>query len=121
MGDLTKQRLLLGEKGEELALRYLQSKGYQILERNFRCRLGEIDLIALDRDCLVFVEVRTRTNARYGLPLETITETKKRKIRRTAQYFLSGGKYQDLYARFDVVAVDFVGGMHLNHIQDAFY
>lgn len=111
----------MGQKGEELALRYLQQKGYRILDRNFRCRLGEIDLVARDGDCLVFVEVRTRSSSKYGLPQESITTAKKKKLRRLAQFFLASGQYEGLNVRFDVVAVDFTGGVDLTHIEDAFY
>jgi putative endonuclease len=73
--------------GEDMAAAYLQKKGYKILERNFRKGYGELDIIATHKNCLVFIEVKTRTNDAYGTPLEAITPWKLREIIKTAQYY----------------------------------
>lgn len=81
-------RALLGQNGEELAVRYLMLNGYLILHRNFRCRIGEIDIIAKKDQVLTFIEVKTRNSLVAGNPAEAVTFTKQQKIRRVAQYYL---------------------------------
>ncbi|WP_243276925.1 YraN family protein [Desulfallas sp. Bu1-1] len=117
---MTLQRRRLGIKGENIAADYLQGKGYRILERNFRCRLGEIDIIARHKNCLVFVEVRTKSSLRYGLPQESITPGKVDKLRRLALFYLARRPHGELNVRFDVVAVDFAGETKIMHIENAF-
>lgn len=84
----TDPRAILGQNGEELAVRYLMLNGYLILHRNFRCRIGEIDIIARKNDVLTFVEVKTRNTIVTGLPAEAVTFAKQQKIRRVAQYYM---------------------------------
>lgn len=84
----TDPRIVLGQSGEELAVRYLMLNGYVILHRNFRCRIGEIDIIASKDDVLTFVEVKTRNSILAGFPAEAVTFAKQQKIRRVAQYYL---------------------------------
>ena len=67
------QRHILGIKGEDIAVKYLEEKGYNILERNFICRQGEIDVIALDKNYIVFIQIKSRTSTEYGLPSEAVT------------------------------------------------
>lgn len=117
---MTLQRRRLGIRGENIAASYLQKKGLRIVERNYRCRLGEIDIIARDGGCLVFVEVRTKSTRAFGLPQESITATKVRKLRRLAQYYLVQRSMGELNVRFDVVAVNCVGNMQITHIENAF-
>jgi putative endonuclease len=80
-------RTRLGTRGEELAQRFLQQKGYQILDCNYRCRWGEINIVAHDGDELVFLEVRTRRSADYGTPEESLTDAKLQRLLATAQYY----------------------------------
>ena len=82
------KRKAVGELGEKMAKEYLQEKGYQIMETNFRCREGEIDIIAQDKDYLVFVEVRTRKGSGFGTPEESITAAKKEKLTSLAFAYL---------------------------------
>lgn len=96
----------LGLRGEELALAYLRDRGYTLVERNFRCRLGEVDLILKDGCELVFVEVKTRSSHLFGMPKEAVTPAKQARIRRLAQYYLLTRGRMDLTPRFDVVGVD---------------
>ncbi|HLX55485.1 MAG TPA: YraN family protein [Ktedonobacteraceae bacterium] len=98
-------RQLLGRKGEQMAAMVLLERGYRIIEHNFRCRYGEIDLIAEDRDDLVFVEVKTRKSIVYGLPEEAVTFAKRRKLVQVATYYLALHAYIDRSWRIDVVAI----------------
>lgn len=95
-----------GEQGEQRATEHLQRKGYTILERNFRSRGGEVDIVARDRDgCIVFVEVKTRRNLAYGLPQLAVTVRKQRQIAKGALTWLGRNRMHDRAARFDVIAV----------------
>lgn len=94
-----------GRLAEDAAVRYLQKLGYQIRERNFRSPLGELDIIAEERDCLVFVEVRSRRGSSFGLPQETVNGTKQAKVRRMASLYLKYKGIGDKPCRFDVVGV----------------
>lgn len=94
-----------GELGEHLAREFLRGRGLKILESNVRCPLGEIDLVARDGNTMVFVEVRSRTHAGYGLPQESITRRKKKRITRLAQWYLKKHPSPQCCVRFDVVAI----------------
>ena len=99
------KRQLGGEK-EALAAGYLQGRGYEVLERNYYCPAGEIDLIAKDGCCLVFIEVKYRRDGRYGLPEEAVTVKKRRTIYRAAQYYMKERHTgENRPCRFDVVAI----------------
>lgn len=111
----------LGLKGEEAARKYLRKKGYKILEANYQCRFGELDLIAQDKDCLVFCEVKTRSAGMIALPQESVTYTKQQKMIKTAEFWLQN-KSLDLPMRFDVIAVtaDQTGRLTVEHLENAF-
>lgn len=96
-----------GNKGEEIACQYLKKQGYQIIERNFRIRGGEIDIVAQDGQYLVFVEVKTRYSHEYGLPVESITPWKIKYLKKTAQFYLQKIDYGDGPYRLDFVGIDF--------------
>ena len=112
----------LGDKGERIAVAWLRRNGYRILKRNFRCRVGEIDIIAVLRKVLCFVEVKTRRHGEYLSAVESITVLKERKIRRTAEAFLVGfrGAYEE--CRFEAVAVVYHDDGHyeIEHLKDIF-
>lgn len=97
-----------GDSGEEIASKYLESQGYEVLERNFRIRGGEIDIIAKDKEYLVFVEVKTRWSHEYGLPVESITPWKIRYLLKTAQFYLIKMGWGDKPYRLDFLGIDFV-------------
>lgn len=99
-------RKVLGAQGEKWARDYLNKKGYRIRETNYRCRDGEIDIIAEHKDCLVFVEVRTRTGSAFGSPEESVTRAKKDKLTSLALAYLQTQKNVPPYMRFDVVAIE---------------
>lgn len=95
----------LGLKGEIAARRFLRKKGWRVLETNFQCRFGELDLIAEDHGCLVFCEVKTRSEGMVAAPQESVTYSKQQKMLKTAQYWLSQRDAADQPMRFDVLAV----------------
>jgi putative endonuclease len=97
--------LQLGKNGEESAESFLKNSGYKILTRNYKTKLGEIDIIAREKDCICFVEVKTRNSADFGLPKEAITPRKQRQIAKTALSYLKEKDLLDKRARFDVVSV----------------
>jgi putative endonuclease len=108
----------IGSVYELKASDYLTKKGYQIIERNYRCRIGEIDIIAIERDCLCFIEVKYRKNEKTGDPLEAVDKRKQQKIIRTAQYYLlTHSKYQSIKCRFDAVGIL---GEEIRLVRDAF-
>ena len=97
----------LGQEAETLAVRYLQERGLRPVERNYRCRLGEIDIIMLDSDCLVFVEVRYRAGRRLVPAVQTVDYFKQRKLGRAAEMYLgTRPALANRRARFDVVGID---------------
>ena len=95
----------IGKIGEEIATEYLIENGYKILERNFNCKQGEIDIIAKDKDEVVFIEVKTRTNKKYGEPVEAVTFIKKRHLIKAIEYYLYIKKLEDEYIRIDVIEI----------------
>jgi putative endonuclease len=103
--DTPPTRLERGAEGEKFALRVLKKAHYKILEQNFRTPVGEIDIVARDRDFLVFVEVRTKSSIEFGLPQETILKRKKERLCKAARWYLQKNRLDDAPCRFDVVAV----------------
>ncbi len=112
----------LGKKGEELAVSHLESLGYKTVERNFRCRLGEIDIIAYHGKTLVFVEVRTRKSCQFGSPLSSVTYRKQKKLITLAKFYMKKHRLFERVARFDVVGIilDKTGNVSIELVQNAF-
>ncbi|MGD9081482.1 MAG: YraN family protein [Desulfobacterales bacterium] len=98
-------RQKFGEKGEALAVRRLKKAGYKIIETNYRTQLGEIDIIAKDKDTIVFVEVKSRRSVQFGNPKQAVTLKKQKKISMVALYYLKTTDQSTAKARFDVVTV----------------
>lgn len=111
-----------GKSGEEAAARYLEKKKFRIVKRNFRFLKGEIDIIAYDRQTLVFIEVKARKSNEFGPPEESVTPSKQRQIKRVAKGFLAKNNLHDVECRFDVISLSFneKNGYQINHLQDAF-
>lgn len=112
----------VGVIGEKLAVDYLKGLGYEILQRNFRCRQGEIDIIARQDDCLVFVEVRTKRGGEFGTPEESVTYSKREKLIVLAESYLQTLASPPLSWRIDVVAVELAPDgriSRLDHIENA--
>lgn len=108
----------IGRRYEGYAASYLADRGYRILEQNFHCRQGEIDLIAQDGRYLVFIEVKYRRNKKYGEPTEAVDWKKQQRIRRTAKYYLHRRGYsEETPCRFDVVGI---ASEKISVIQNAF-
>lgn len=111
----------LGRLGEDAAAKHLANKGCTILERNYRIRSGEVDIIAKEAETLVFVEVKTRMSRRYGSPAESVNAGKRRRISAAALQYVSENGAGDMPARFDVIEVYAeTEGLRLRHITDAF-
>jgi len=98
-------RRQLGDAGEDLAAAALKQQGYKILERNYETSLGEIDLIARQGKVLVFIEVKTRKNERFGAPQDAVNPAKQNKYRRLADYYLKQKRLGEVLVRFDVVGI----------------
>jgi len=115
----------LGRIGEEEARNFLIKNNYSIIKSNYTCKCGEIDLIAEKDDYIVFVEVKTRTNANYGFPVESITFRKRKSIIKSAKVFLHQRKAEDSSVRFDVIEVltgnEKEANCNINHIENAFW
>jgi len=111
-----------GQQAEQKAKIYLQSSGLQLLEQNYRCFHGEIDLVMRDQEDIVFIEVRSRKRMDYGYPAETVNKSKQRKIIKTATHFLQkAGWLYRVNSRFDVIALLFIDGKwQLDWIKNAF-
>ena len=111
----------LGAFGERVAAAHLEAKGYRIRARNFRCREGEIDIVAEDGDCLVFVEVRTRRGDAFGTPAESVTVAKERRLLTVARAYLQEHPDAPPDQRIDVVAVELSRGrlLAVQHIEGA--
>ena len=113
----------IGRRGEEMAIEHLKKLRYCILERNYRTSFGEVDIIARDKDTVVFVEVKTRQTTRFGTPFEAVDVRKQRQVSRVAQEYLQTHGATDVLARFDVVAVRVDRDNRLitiDHLQNAF-
>ena len=107
-----------GNSGEDIAVQYLKSHGHIILKRNFYCKQGEIDIITKDKNEIVFIEVKSRSNTEYGLPSESVTKQKIRHLYKTARYFLYKNKMLNEFVRFDVVEILIKSGkFNINHIK----
>lgn len=118
---MSEHRRAVGKVGEEAAVQYLLQQGYRILERNYRCRFGEIDLIARDGRTLAFIEVKTRRSQRFGPAASAVTFEKQRHLIKASQiYMAQTGKVYDL-CRFDVVTITMnAHGLSIELIKDAF-
>ncbi len=98
-------KLEIGRKGEEAAVNLLKRRGYKIIEQNYKNKLGEIDIIAKDKKTLCFIEVKTRTNLKFGYPQEAVTAAKQKKINKVALSYLKQYNLFNIPARFDIVSV----------------
>lgn len=116
------KRHLIGKEGEEMVTAYLLKNNYEIIERNFECRQGEVDIIAKDNEELVFIEVKTRTSSLYGLPSEAVNKIKQNHIKNVIKYYLYKNKLENSFIRIDVIEVKISkGNYYINHIKKAIY
>lgn len=112
----------LGKWGEQIAAKFLRENGFCVLESNYKCPLGEADLIVSKKDTVIFVEVKTRGSLKYGLPSEAVTNQKKAKYYHIASYYINYKKLVNKNLRFDVIEVFLKhdGTFNINHIPNAF-
>ena len=112
------KRHKIGRDGEDFAVYYLEEHGYKILQRNFACKLGEIDIIAFDGKTIVFFEIKSRTSSEYGLPAEAVNTKKIKHMLKTAQYYLYKNNLECNDIRIDVIEV-FINKdkYRINHIK----
>ncbi len=109
-----------GIKGEVEAVNYLISQGYRIMDRNYRTKAGEIDIVATKSNILVFVEVKARTTTRYGYPYEAVNRRKQMKIYKSSLIYIQHKGFSDYQIRYDIIEVLLNGNTRINHIKNAF-
>ena len=102
------KKITIGKEGEKIAAAYLKKNGYRIIEINFRCSIGEIDIVAKEKDDLVFIEVKTRKSIELGYPEQAVGIRKQKKMSQLALWYLQKRKIANTNARFDVVAVTLI-------------
>lgn len=119
-GGRLKGRRADGQRGEGIALRFLERLGYTLVERNFQTRHGEIDLILRDGEALVFCEVKLRRGISFGEPVEAVTPLKQQKIRLVAEQYLAERDPDFEEARFDVIGILLGENADIRHVRDAF-
>ena len=108
----------LGKDGEDVSCIYLEQIGYRIIERNFTCRQGEIDIIAKDKDEYVFIEVKTRSNLNFGRPKDAVNEPKQKHIYQSTKFYLYLHNLNNAFIRFDVIEVYFFHNRYkLKHLK----
>lgn len=118
---MTRERLSLGKFGEDLAFNKIKGLGYKKILRNYRCPLGEVDLIAMDGDTMVFIEVKTRKGRPLAYAKEAVNDRKKRQLSKVALFYMKSNNLNEAKARFDVVAVSLAGGeKQVEVIRNAF-
>lgn len=120
---MKKYNKLIGNYGEDICTEKLISLGYDILHRNFKCRFGEIDIVAKKQDIISFIEIKSRFSNSYGAPLEAVTYLKTHRIINAAKYYILINGYMNLNVRFDIMEVNFNykdKKYMLNIIEDAF-
>lgn len=109
-----------GKSGEELAKDFLVSQGYSILDTNYQNKIGEIDIIAMHRNILVFVEVKTRTSVNFGYAFEAVNTRKQRKIINTSLVYVKYKGYTNTQLRYDIIEVYMTSKIKINHLENAF-
>lgn len=98
-------RHVVGRNGECIAEKYLIKNGYKIIEKNFRCKQGEIDIIAKDKNEIVFIEVKTRTNKKYGNPIDAVTYIKRKHLLKSIEYYIYLKKLENSFIRIDIIEI----------------
>lgn len=107
-----------GKLGEDLAEKYLEQIGYKVIERNFECKQGEIDIIALDKNEIIFIEVKTRTSIKYGSPADAVNENKQKHLLKAVKYYLYSRHLENEFVRIDVIEIYLYEHKYrVNHIK----
>lgn len=116
-----KTKIATGKEGEKIAADFLKKNGYRIIDKNFRCPLGEIDIVAREKGAIVFVEVKTRQSSKLGYPEQAVGIRKQKKMSQLALWYLQKRKLADISARFDVVAITMLpSGNEIKLFKNAF-
>lgn len=111
----------VGKYGEDRACEFLERLGYQVIDRNWRCGVGEIDIVAKDQNSLVFAEVKTRTRVGFGHPFEAITSSKIRTMRQLVSEWCTANQSPGSHVRLDAISVLLTGGkVHIEHLKQVF-
>ena len=114
------ERHITGKEGEDIATQFLSKNGYEILNRNFNTKQGEIDIIAKEKEEYVFIEVKTRKNEEYGQPVEAIDKNKIKHLKKAISYYLYINKLENKFIRIDVIEIKFIKNkIYINHIKQA--
>lgn len=113
----------VGNFGEMLVITYLENLNYKILERNYNTKFGEIDIIAKDKDEYVFIEVKTRTSNKYGMPSESVNINKEKHIQDSSKVYIFLNNLENKYIRYDVIEVYFISKSkyYINHLKNNFF
>jgi len=119
--DSLREGTTIGATGEEMAARFLQKRGFHILQRNYRYGRGEIDIVARDGETVVFIEVKTAATDEYGSPESWVDDRKQRQVAKIAAAYLLEHRLYDVDCRFDVVAVKLKDREEINYIHNAFW
>lgn len=109
---------IIGINGEDIAIKYIEEQGMKLVERNFYCKSGEIDIIAKDKDELVFIEVKTRTNTKYGVPAEAVNIRKQKHMYHAIEYYLYSNRINNINVRIDVIEILLSKKQLINHIKN---
>ncbi|MCT4594964.1 MAG: YraN family protein [Anaeromicrobium sp.] len=107
----------IGKMGEKIAINYLKDKKYKILDTNYRCKCGEIDIIAMDKNRYVFVEVKTRKNKSYGTPAQAVNYKKLQRIYKVSKHYIQNKKIKTPPMRFDIIEIYYEEDIRVNHIK----
>lgn len=108
---------IIGAQGEKLAQEYIKKLGYKVIETNFATKFGEIDIIAIDKKVIVFIEVKNRSSLKYGRPSEAVNKYKQNKIKLVAEFYMQKHKLHNSFCRFDVIEIL---NSEINYIINAF-
>lgn len=113
----------MGSFGEMLVITYLENLNYKILDKNFCTKYGEIDIIAKDKDEYVFIEVKTRTSRKYGMPVDAVDTSKEKHIEKSSKVYIYLNKLENKYIRYDIIEVYFINKnkYYINHLRNNFF
>lgn len=113
----------LGSFGEALVITYLENLNYKILDKNFNTKFGEIDIVAKDKEEYVFIEVKTRTSKKYGMPVEAVDEKKVNHIGNASKVYIYLNRLENKYIRYDIIEVYFIdkSKYYINHLRNNFF
>ena len=113
----------IGSFGEMLVITYLENMNYEILDKNYKTKFGEIDIIVKDKKEYVFIEVKTRTSSKYGMPSEAVDFNKEKHIKKSSQVYVYLNNLENKYIRYDVIEVYFINKnkYYINHLKNNFF